>query len=181
MGTLTVIKTVQNLHGGNNVISDFLFFVDDGIVSTQVLSGATTTLPTGAYNVSETGVSGYVGTYGGDCDAIGNVTVTANQHKVCTINNVDLVANITLIAVATGTPPLVNPTVFQMFVDGTPVPNNTSIGVTSNSAHVITQTPRSGYVFQSLTGSPQCPAVLGGTATLSEGQAITCTITNLKL
>ena len=180
-GTLTVIKTVQNLHGGNNIISDFLFFVDDGIVSTQVLSSATTTLPTGAYNVSETGVSGYVGTYGGDCDSVGNVTVTTNQHKVCTINNVDLAANITLIAVATGTPPLVNPTVFQMFVDAITVPNTTSIGVTSNSAHTITQTPRSGYVFQSLTGSPQCPAVLGGTATLSEGQAITCTITNRKL
>ena len=179
-GTLTVIKTVQNLHGGNNVFSDFTFFVDDGFVSTEVLSGATNTVPTGVYAVSETGVSGYVGTYGGDCDIDGNVTVGVNEHKVCTITNVDLPANITLIKNVTGLGVLAAPSTFRMRVDGTLVPNTTSIAVTSNSPHTITEDAKVGYTFVSLTGSPECPAVLGGTATLSEGQAITCTITNHK-
>ncbi len=185
-GSITVIKTVQNTHGGNNLIADFHFFVDDGFVSTEVLSGATTTVNAGTYSVSETGVSGYVGTYGGDCDAEGSVIVGSNDHKVCTINNVDLPANITLIKSVTGTGTLALPSSFKMRVDGILVPNTTSVAVTSNAPHVInedasgTGTVPAGYSFVSITGSPQCPAVLAGTATLSEGQAITCTITNHK-
>jgi hypothetical protein len=65
-------------------------------------------------------------------------------------------------------------------VDGTLVPNTTSIAVSSNAPHTITEDAKAGYQFVSITGSPQCPLVLGGTATLNEGQAITCTITNAK-
>ena len=179
-GTLTVIKTVQNIHGGNNIVSDFHFFVDDGFVSTEVYSGATTTVPSGTYSVAETGVSGYVGTYGGDCDSEGTVIVGPNDHKVCTITNVDLTANITLIKNVTGTGTLALPSSFKLRIDGGIVPNNTSVAVTSNTAHAITEDAKAGYTFVSITGNPECPAVLGGTATLNEGQAITCTITNHK-
>jgi hypothetical protein len=65
-------------------------------------------------------------------------------------------------------------------VDGVGVPSGASIAVTSNTPHTINETGKVGYTFVNITGDAQCPAVLGGTATLTEGQAITCTITNNK-
>lgn len=174
-GKLTVVKIVINNNGGNNISSDFHFYVDDGIVSTEVFSGATSTVPVGTYSVSETGVSGYTGTYGGDCDSEGNVSVTTNSEKLCYITNDDLPANITLIkSVSSG---LADPSSFKMRVDGTLVPNTTSIAVTSNASHFITEDAKVGYHFVSITGVG-CPASTSTPVVLNEGQAITCTITN---
>lgn len=177
---LTVTKIVVNNNGGTHQISDFYLFVDDGFVSTAVSSGIQNVLPIGTYNVSETGVSGYHATFSGDCDSVGNVTLAADEVKNCTITNTELPANITLIKNVTGTPPLAEPTVFGLKIDGNLVLNNTSVAVTSNTPHVITENGRTGYSFVSITGDTVCPAVLGGTATLNEGQAITCVITNHK-
>lgn len=174
-GTLTVVKSVINDNGGNNVIDDFHFFVDDGFVSQEVLSAATTTLPVGVYGVSETGISGYVGTYSGDCDSEGNVTVTDGSAKICYITNNDLPANITLVKVVQSGP--ADPSSFKMRVDGVLVPNTTSIPVTSNANHFITEDSKAGYHFVSITGAG-CPAGTSTPVVLSEGQAITCTITN---
>ncbi len=172
---LTVIKHIINDNGGNNVITDFHLFVDDGSVSTSVSSGATTTLPTGTYGVSETGVSGYVASFTGDCDSEGNVTLNPNDEKTCIITNNDLPANITLVkSVSSGS---ADPSSFKMRVDGTLVPNTTSIAVTSNNPHFITEDPKTGYHFVSLTGTG-CPASTSTPVVLNEGQAITCTITN---
>lgn len=176
MAKITVTKTVSNTHGGDNIVSDFQLFVDNGIVTTPVTSGVTTTVSPGAYAVSETGVSGYVGTYGGDCDSDGNVLLAAGDDKHCTITNDDLPSNITLTKVVdSGT---AAPSTFKMRVDGTLVPNTSSIAVTSNAPHTITEDSKSGYHFVSITGSPECPTILGGTATLNEGQAISCFIHN---
>ncbi len=179
-GKLTVKKIVVNNNGGNNVINDFTFYVDDGIVFTEVESGATTTLPLGTYNVSEAGNIGYQATFSGDCDAFGNVTIGANDVKTCTITNDDLPASITLFKNVTGTAPLAPPTTFGLTIDGINAPHNSSVAVTSNSPHTINEIGRAGYSFVSITGSPKCPLVLGGTATLDEGEAITCIITNNK-
>ena len=179
-GKIIVKKIVVNNNGGNNVVTDFHLFVDDGIVSQEVFSGATTTVPIGTYNVSEAGSDGYQASFTGACDAGGNVTIGANEEKTCIITNTELPAHITLIKVATGTPPFASNTTFGLTVDGNPTPTGASVAVTSNTPHIINEVGRTGYSFVSITGSPQCPAVLGGTATLSEGQAITCTITNHK-
>jgi len=177
---LTVTKIVVNNNGGNNIVSDFQLFVDDGFVSTNVTSGIQVVIPPGSYNVSETGVSGYRATFSGDCDFVGDITLVADDVKSCTITNTELPANITLIKNVTGVPPLASPTVFGLKVDGVLVNNNTSVAVTSNTPHVISENGRDGYSFVNITGSPKCPAVLGGTATLDEGEAITCIITNNK-
>ncbi len=180
LGKLVVTKIVVNNNGGNNVVSDFHLFVDDGFVSTEVLSGATTTVSAGTFNVSEAGASGYQASFTGDCDAGGNVTVTASTTKSCVITNTELPAHITLIKVATGTPPLAGNTTFGLMIDGVQTPTGASVAVTSNTPHVINEVGRTGYTFVSISGDAQCPAVLGGTVTLTEGQAITCTITNNK-
>jgi hypothetical protein len=140
----------------------------------------TTTVTPGAYSVSETGVSGYVGAYGGDCDAFGNVVLNTGDDKHCTITNSDLPGNITLVSIVTGAPPLAGASTFGFTIDGTPVPNNTSVAVTSNTSHLISEVGRAGYHFVSMTGNAKCPGVLGGTATLDEGESIACTITNAK-
>lgn len=176
--SLTVVKVIVNDNGGNNVISDFHLFVDDGFVSTEVASGATSTIPAGTYSVTETGVGGYVASFSGDCDINGNVTLGVGEHKTCVLTNNDLPGNITLIKNVINHGGTAQPTQFGLMVDGILVQNNTSVAVTSNVPHTINETGRVGYTFVSITGHPKCPAVLGGTATLDEGEAITCTITN---
>jgi predicted ribosomally synthesized peptide with SipW-like signal peptide len=172
MGKLNVVKIVVNNNGGNNV--------DDGNVSTQVFSGATSTLPVGTYNVSEVGADGYQASFTGACDAEGNVTIGAGEEKICYITNTELSAHITLKKVVTGTPPLALNTTFGLKVDGIITPTGASVAVTSNAPHTINEVGKAGYAFVSITGDAKCPAVLGGTVTLDEGENVTCTITNIK-
>lgn len=183
-GQVVVTKLVVNNNGGNNVVPDFSLYLDDGIVAAQVLSGATSTLPVGAYTVTETGVAGYEANFGGDCDVDGNVTIVNGQTKYCTITNDDLPANITLIknVINNNGGTATAASAWGLKIDGTSISNNTSRSVTSNVAHTMSETGRVGYAFVSITGTStygkSCPAVLGGSITLDEGETIVCTITN---
>ncbi len=178
-GDLIVTKVVVNNNGGNNVVNDFHLFVDDGFVSTAIISGATTTLPAGTYSVNESGDSGYQASFSGDCDQDGNVTVTNGGVKHCTITNTELPAHITLTKVVINHGGTATPNSFTMRIDGgAKVPSGSSVAVTSNALHSINEDAKTGYHFVSITGSPKCPAVLGGTAMLDEGETISCTITN---
>lgn len=175
---LTVTKIVTNNNGGNNVIADFQLFVFNTI-ATPVTSGVQTVLIADTYTVTESGVSGYQATFGGDCDSNGQITLNPGDVKSCTITNDDIPAAITLIkSVTNNNGGNQQPFQFTMRIDGNVVPQNTSVAVTANTPHAITEDPKAGYSFVSITGSPKCPAVLGGTATLDEGESITCTITN---
>lgn len=177
---IVVIKKIINDNGGNNVVPDFQLSVDNGSVSTNVTSGATTTVAAGSYTVLETGVSGYVATFSGDCNASGQIVLNNGDEKTCTITNNDQEAHITLIKNVinnnggTATPA----NAWGLRIDGNVVNNNTSVTVNSNVAHTINEDGRAGYHFVSITGNAKCPAVLGGTAMLDEGESITCTITN---
>ena len=183
-GKVIVTKVVVNDNGGNNIVPDFNLFLDDGIVASGVLSGATSTLPAGAYTVTETGVAGYQATFSGDCDQDGNVTVVDGQTKRCTITNNDLPANITLIknVINNSGGTATAASAWGLKIDGVTVNNNTSRAVTSNAPHTINETGRTGYTFVSSVGTSSygksCPAVLGGSITLDEGETIVCTITN---
>jgi len=184
-GKITVTKVVVNNNGGNSVISDFNLFIDDGFVSTGFVSGVQQTVPVGNYTVSETGIQGYSASFSGNCDAFGQITVGLNEVKNCTITNTELPASITLVKMVTGTVPLAGPSLFGLNVDGNVVQNNTSVSVTSNAPHTINEAGRAGYTFVGpITGTSSygksCPAVLGGSITLDEGETIVCTITNNK-
>jgi hypothetical protein len=168
---LIVNKVVSNTRGGNNVVGDFTLFVG----ATSVVSGAMNAFSPGQHTVSETGVSGYQATFSGDCDSSGDVTLVAGQTKTCTVTNADLPANVTLVKVVQGG--TAAPDSFKMRIDGTLVPNNSSFAVTSNTNHTIAEDAMAGYQFLSISGTG-CPATLPGVVNLSEGQAITCTITN---
>ncbi len=182
-GQIVVTKVVINDNGGNNTVPDFSLFLDDEIVSNPVTSGVTSTLPVGAYTVTETGVRGYQATFSGDCDEEGNITLVNNETKYCTITNDDLPANITLFKnVINDDGRNVQSTSFKLRIDGSLVQHNTSKAVTSNAPHAITEDGHPHYSFVSMTGTSSygksCPAVLGGTITLDEGETIFCTITN---
>lgn len=183
-GQVVVTKVVVNNNGGNNIVQDFNLYLDDGIVASLVLSGATSTLPIGAYTVTETGVAGYEAIFSGDCDQDGNVTVANGQTKYCIITNDDLPASITLIKnVINNNRGIATPaSSWGLRIDGVNISNNTSRAVTSNVPHTISELGRSGYAFVSIIGTSTygkpCPAVLGGSITLDEGETIVCTITN---
>jgi hypothetical protein len=187
LAKIVVVKQVVNDNGGNNVVSDFQLFVDNGTTITGVTSGATTTVAAGTYNVTETGVEGYSASFAGACDINGQVVLAEGEEKVCYLINNDLPANITLVK------KVINntndgdfdagPTQFGLRVDGLLVQNNTSTSTKSNVPHSINEDGRVGYSFVGpITGTSSygksCPAVLGGTITLDEGETIVCTITN---
>ncbi len=181
LATLTVTKVVVNDNGGNNVIADFQLFADNGVIAIPMTSGSSSVVAAPAtYTITETGVSGYQASFSGDCNASGQITLQPGENKQCTITNNDLTANITLIKnVINDNGGTANSNMaWGLRIDGNIVPNSTSVAVTSNTAHTISEDGRAGYTFQSITGHTKCPAVLGGTATLDEGEAITCTITN---
>lgn len=85
-GTITVVKTVVNDDGGTMAASDFPLFVS----GTSILSGVATTLVADDYTVTETEDSGYTGTFSGDCDANGDITLAAGEALTCTLTNDDV-------------------------------------------------------------------------------------------
>jgi hypothetical protein len=78
-GTIEVIKVVVNDDGGTKAVSDFPLFIN----GSSVISGETNTFQanTGMYTVSETDDVGYARSFAGDCDADGNITLHAAEHR----------------------------------------------------------------------------------------------------
>ena len=88
-GTLTVKKHVV---GGTATASDWTMHISNG--SQEVTSfagnegGVNVGLIPGSYTVTETGTPiGYTLSYSGDCDSNGNVSVSVNTTKICTLTN----------------------------------------------------------------------------------------------
>lgn len=90
---LTVTKVVTNDNGGSKVVSDFPLFVDGNAVT----SGVKNTSTIGAHVITETSATGYTGTFSGDCDATGHVTLAAGDDKACTLTNDDNPAHLIVI------------------------------------------------------------------------------------
>jgi Tfp pilus assembly protein PilV len=79
---LTVNKSVVN-HGNTKVASDFYLMVD----SNPVISGVMNIFNSGVHTVSETPDIEYVGSFSGDCNSGGLVTLSPNTTKTCTLTN----------------------------------------------------------------------------------------------
>lgn len=91
--TITLMKTVTNDNGGTAVASDFV----PSINGTATNWGTAVTLVPGSYTASESTISGYSsGDWGGDCAANGSINLGAGQAAVCTIQNDDIAARLTL-------------------------------------------------------------------------------------
>ncbi|MDR3643411.1 MAG: hypothetical protein P4L74_07375 [Candidatus Doudnabacteria bacterium] len=179
IASLKIVKTVNNIHGGTAAISSFTYFVG----STQVQNNTVTNFIPGTYNISEGGVRGYSATFSGACNGVNSVTLHAGDNVECDITNTDIAPVISLNLNITGTGTATTSD-FNMFIDGTFVPQNSSQSVTSNASHSITITGNnhtSGYTNSGVTGTSafgvSCPASLPGNVTLTPGDSISCTIT----
>jgi lysophospholipase L1-like esterase len=173
--TITIVNNVINDNGGIHTVSDFPLLLNGN----SVANGSVIGVFAGTYTVSEIGVAGYAVTFGGDCDANGQITTAFGDNLTCTITNDDQPAGITLnVNVINDNGGTATPNSFVLKIDGQPVESGLTKMVMSNIEHEIAEEQLSGYVFTGITGSQKCPLVLGGKVTLSEGEAITCTITN---
>lgn len=85
-GIITVYKTVINDNGGNKTANDFPLFVN----GTLVTSGESENFPPGTYTVSENTDPNYIGTFSGDCDSNGIITIYPGDEKECLITNDDV-------------------------------------------------------------------------------------------
>ncbi len=174
---LTLVKTVLNDNGGNAIVSDFPLFVNGN----SVTSGNANTLSANTlYTATETNLPGYTaGNWGGACAANGTITLQPGDDKTCTITNDDVAPTLTLVKVViknNGGTAGVND--FGLTIGGAATTSGTAKTVTSNTPIALNELGLAGYSFVSLTGDAKCPAVLGGTVTLDEGENVTCTITN---
>jgi hypothetical protein len=91
--TLIVIKHVINDNGGTAVASNFTMTVTGNSPNPSSFPGAespgtTVTMNAGAYNVSESGPSGYNASFSVDCTG----TIAVGQTKTCTVTNDDIAA-----------------------------------------------------------------------------------------
>ena len=173
---LTLTKIVVNDNGGNAVVSDFPLSVG----STTVTSGVQSGFNVGTYTASELNLPGYTaGTWTGDCATNGSFTLSSGDVKACTITNDDQPAHIVLKKVVindNGGIAGIND--FGLSVGSSTVQSGATTTVNSNVPTALNEAGLTGYSFTSITGDAKCPAVLGGTVTLDEGETVSCTITN---
>ncbi len=182
--TLKLVKSVRNNDGGNAVAGDWtLYATGDG--GFNDVGDSTTFHPVKAneaYALSESGPSGYTqGAWvcnGGDQDG-NSVTLGLDEDVTCTVTNDDDAPTITLIKdVINNNGGTAGENDFGLSVDGNSVDSGDTTSVDANTPIIIDEDGLFGYEFVSITGNAKCPSLLGGTATLDEGEDITCTITN---
>lgn len=82
-------STVIN-HGGTKVVSDFAPYK---MGSTTITIGATTTIDSGTYLLSEATSSAYTLTFSGGCFTDGTVSLISGDSKTCMLTNEEIVNN----------------------------------------------------------------------------------------
>ncbi len=176
--TLTVIKHVVNDDGGTAQISDFTLYISDTVVTNSDVN----TLEVGVEYVvrEDNNLSGYAASvWGGDCATDGAITLIPGLNATCVITNDDIAPTITLIKeVINDNGGSASATDFGLSVGGNPVDSGDTVAVKANSAISLTEAGLAGYNFVGISGDAKCPAALGGTVTLDEGENVTCVITN---
>jgi len=178
--TLVVIKYVINDNGGTKAASDFTIDVTAGNASPASFAGAeapgtTVTLNAGSYSVSESRPSGYAASFSADCTG----SIAIGQTKTCIVTNDDVAPTLTLIKdVKKDNGGNAAPDDFLLTIGGQAVLSGVAKAVDANTAYAINETVLTGYSFVNITGDAKCPALLGGTVTLDEGENVTCTIHN---
>ncbi len=174
-GTLTVIKHVVNDNGGTKMASDFTMQVTGTNVSDPSFAGSeqgtTVTLDAGSYSVDEVGVAGYDKSLGPNCSG----TISAGQHKTCTITNNDRAPRLRLIKHVIndngGTKQVAD---FPLFINGSQVTSGAWSSLNAGVVYTASETPSTGYAASTWSGD----CTENGVLTLELGQDKTCEITN---
>ncbi|MCC7357059.1 hypothetical protein IT408_00960 [Candidatus Uhrbacteria bacterium] len=155
--SITVNKVVTNSIGGTKQANDFTLQVNNQ----TVINGEKNYFQPGTYTVSELPDAAYTGTFSGDCDEQGNISLSAGQDAVCTLTNTDKPGMITFHLDITndngGTATVEN---FSMLLDTTPMPNDVPVVIYAQSWPIYITGP-SGYALD-ITDCPQLLPVLNG-------------------
>jgi hypothetical protein len=168
---ITVVKVVNNTHGGTAGPNDFLLTLEGSSVS----SGVAVPVNPGTYTAAETLLSGYTfDGFSGDCDSSGDVTVALGQSKTCTLTNSDQQAYITVVKVVNNTHGgTAGPNDFLLTLEGSSVSSGVAVPVNPGT-YTAAETLLSGYTFDGFSGD--CDS--SGDVTVALGQSKTCTLTN---
>ena len=179
--TIKLTKVVNNDHHGNAGVNDFGLTIG----GTPVNSGDTLAVEANKeIALNEVGVTGYqFVSLTGDtaCPSVLGESVVLNPGDSisCTITNEDIAPRITLIKdVKNDNGGTAGVDSFGLTIGGTPVNSGVTLDVNSNTLIALNEAGLTGYDFVNITGDAKCPAVLGGTVTLDEGEHVTCTIHN---
>ena len=182
---LIVTKIVINDDGGNAVAGDFQLYVN-GSAATQ--NTVLDVLSNTEYSATEDQLSGYFQV--GDVVCIDNDTQQAVDHPVtlaegqsvtCTITNDDFAPGLKVLKnVINDDGGDAQPSDFQLYVNGVPVGQDVALDVVANVEQTVTEDQLSGYTQ---VGDVSCvdndtQGAVAHPVTLSEGQSVTCTITN---
>lgn len=179
--SLTVIKHVV---GGSAEAADWTMHIKQGDADVFSFAGneapgTTKPLAPGSYRVTESGgPSGYALAYSGDCEASGDVPLSAGQHKTCTLTNTKNpeepeVPQLTVIKHVVGsTKPASD---FTMHVGGQSFPGSEqgTTRVLEPGTFTVTETGGQGFA---LSYSGDCNSL--GQVTLANDEHKTCTLTN---
>ncbi|MCA9346569.1 VWA domain-containing protein [Candidatus Saccharibacteria bacterium] len=168
---IIIDKTVKNDNGGTAKPDDFNLTVDGNAVEDEVAYAVNP----GTHTAGETNLPGYTaGTWGGDCDENGDVTVALGETKTCTITNTAKQAYITVVKEVTndnsGT---AEPDDFLLTLDGNSLKSGEQVAVNPGT-YQAAETLFDGYTFTGFSGD--CDSE--GYVTVSLGVSKTCILTN---
>jgi hypothetical protein len=167
---LTVAKTVDNTGGGTATQSAFTARINGGVVP----FGIAQNIGPGTHTVTEDPSAAYTPSFGGACDASGQVTLIEGDSKVCVITNTFVPPKITITKVVNNTGGgTATADSFTYRLDGGIVLRDVATTVTPGTHTVSEDSPAPAYT---VTYGGACAA--NGTVTVAGGDNKTCTITN---
>jgi PKD repeat protein len=174
---LTVIKHVENTHGGTADADDFTLDVS-GVGPSQASvtgneAGTPITLNVGAYSITETPLTGYGVSYSTDCSG----TMALGDVRTCTVTNSDKQATLTIIKnVITDNGGTAVASDFSLSVSGT---NPSQSAVTGDETGVAVLLDAGSYAVTEDTSTTYAGAYSTDcSGTVAIGEARTCTVTN---
>ena len=185
---LTVVKHVVNDNGGIAAAADFTVAVAATNPSPASFPGVeapgtTVTLDAGAYNVTETGPSGYSASFSAEC----NGSIAVGETRTCTVTNDDIAPTLTVNKiVVTNQPP--DPGRFNLTVDGSTAGTGGNVGnggttgaVPVNAgAHTVGETAVAGTALSDYVTVISGACAANGAVMLALAQNKVCTITNTR-
>ena len=173
---ITVVKVVNNDHGGSALPNGFLLTLEGA----SVTSGVAVPVNPGTYTAGETLLSGYTFEgFSGDCDANGDTTVALGESKTCTVTNNDQPAYLTVIkhvvnddgwSYVAGD--------FTMTINGITVPAGASFAGAESPGVTRQVYPGSYNVTESGPVPYAASYSAGCTGSIALGQSKSCTVTN---
>ncbi len=203
---LTLNKIVSNTHGGNKMESNWTLYAKQGEVTALSGVGAEgdndvvsdSTFQAGSYTLSEEGQSGYDAS-AWSCTGTGSlngnvITLGIGQEAVCSITNSDRPAGLTVIKKVVndnGGTATINDFGIKLndnliafgegVVEGTTTTYTSTPTVVSNTQYSLSEEDLAGYAEGTWSCVENLATVQKPIAmpfTLSEGQNVTCTVTN---